>query len=311
MEAIRIMHSRASFVVALFGLNLLAAQAQNQAPAHTPAPVQTQTQTQIRTQTPNQTAWQLVADVMYNELHDRECDSFWQYRSFRISGPMDVVREQVETSEGPIFRVLESHNRPLDAEQQRKEEQRLEELVTRPGAMTRVQQDHLKDEERMHKVIEMLPHAFLFEYDGPSEGDEVRLLFRPNPAFTPAGYEARIMHALGGTLVVNQRLKRMIDMKGQMTERVEFGYGILGYVEKGGTFEIRRTQVSPTRWKTDLVDVHIQGKVLLFHNVTKDQREARTGFQPVPLNISLAAAKDRLNQAAAAPTEARLVTSRR
>jgi hypothetical protein len=203
-EAIRIMHPRASFVVALFGLSLVA---------------------QAQDRTPTQTPQQLAVDVIYNELHDRECDSYWQYRSFRVSGSQDVVREQVETSDGPIYRVIEDHNRPLDTDERRREDQRLEELISRPGAITRMQQDHLKDEERMKRVIEMLPDAFLYEYQGPVRGDDVRLSFRPNPAFVPTTYEARIVHALGGTLVVNQRLKRMVDMKGQMLERVDFGYG--------------------------------------------------------------------------------------
>ncbi len=284
------MHPRASFVVALFGLSLVA-QAQNR--------------------TPTQTLQQLVTDVMYNELHDRQCDSYWQYRSVRVSGSQNVVREQVETSDGPIYRVIEDHNRPLDDEERKREEQRLKDLVTTPGAMTRVQQDHLKDEERMKRVIEMLPDAFLYEYQGPVRGDDVRLSFRPNPAFVPTTYEARIVHALVGTLVVNQRLKRMIDMKGQMLERVDFGYGFLGYIEKDGTFEIRREQVSDTHWKTSLVEVHIQGRVLLFHNVTKDQREARTDFRPVPRDISLTTAKDLLDEAAAGRTEARLTSSAR
>ena len=279
---------RASFVVALFGLGLL---------------------TQAQERTPTQTAQQLVADVMYNELHDRQSDSYWQYRSFRVSGSQDVVREQVETSEGPLFRVLEDHNRPLDPEESRKEDERLRDLVSRPGAMTRAQQDHQKDEERMEKVIEMLPQAFLYEYEGPATGDEVRLSFHPNPAFTPDSYEARIMHALGGTLIVNQRLKRMVDMKGRMLARVDFGYGFFGYIEKGGTFEIQRERVSDSRWKTSLVEVHIQGRVLLFHNVTKDQREERTDFRPVPHDISLTAAKELLDQVAAGRTEARLVSS--
>ena len=276
---------RASFVLAWLGLNLLAG-----------LPVQAQTLTSP------QTAQQLVADVIYNELRDRECDSFWQYRSFRISGSQNVVREQVETPQGPIFRILEDHNQPLDAEEQRREEARLEDLVTRPGAMTRVQQDHLKDEERMEKVMEMMPHAFLYTYEGPAEGDEVHMSFRPDPAFTPTSYEQRIMHAVSGTLIVNQRLKRLVEMKGQLLDRVDFGYGLLGYVEKGGTFEIRREQVSATRWKTNLIEVHVQGRVLLFHNVTKNQREIRTQFEPVPKNISLAAAKERLDQAAGVQT---------
>jgi hypothetical protein len=284
------MHPRASFVLASLGLSLLA---------------------QAQDRTPTQPAQQLVADVIYNELQDRGCDSFWQYRSFRVSGSQDVVREQVETSDGPIFRVIEDHGNPLDTAERRREDLRLQELVEKPGAMARTRQEHLQDDERMRKVVEMLPQAFLFEYAGPSEGDRVRLSFRPNPAFTPNSYEARIVHALGGTLVVNQKLKRMVDMDGRLVDRVDFGYGILGHVEKGGTFEIHREQVSEVHWKTNLVAVHIRGKVLLFKNVSKDQRESRSDFRPVPHDISLVAAKELLDQAASGRTEARLVSGKR
>lgn len=89
-------------------------------------------------------------------------------------------------------------------------------------------------------------------------------------------------------------------------KRGDFGYGILGHVEKGGTFEIRREQVSQAHWKTDLVEVHIQGKVLLFKNVAKGQRESRSDFRPVPQNISLTEAKVLLDQAANTRQEALL-----
>jgi len=286
----RIIHPRAYFVVALLGLSM-SVRAQDLPPA--------------------ESAQQLAADVVYNELQDRECDSFWQYRSFRAAGSQDVVREQVETPEGPIFRVIADHGRPLDADERRSEEQRLNELVNKPGAMARVKQDHLKDEERMRRVIQMLPQAFLFEYTSPSEGNEVHLTFRPNPAYTPASYDGRVVHSLSGTLVVNRRLKRLVAIKGQLMDRVDFGYGLLGYVEKGGTFEIQREQVSTTHWKASLIEVHVQGRVLMFRNVSKDQREVRTDFRPVPHDISLTSAKELLDQAAGERTEARLDSAKR
>jgi hypothetical protein len=279
------MHVRASFAIALLGCSLVAHAVE---PSHP------------------ESAQQLVSEVIYNELHDRECDSFWQYRSVRIAGAQDVIREQVETEEGPIFRVIQDHGSPLNSEQSKREDARLEEMIERPGEMARVRQEHLQDEERLQKVMEILPEAFLFAYDGPAEGDSVRISFRPNPAFVPEHYEARIVHALAGTLTVNDRLKRMIDMHGQLVERVDFGYGILGHIEEGGTFEIRREQVSAGHWKTSLVEVHIRGKVLLFKNVTKDQRESRSDFRPVPHDISLESAKELLDHAAGNWTEARL-----
>jgi hypothetical protein len=290
MEATRNMYARALFV-AFLSFGLAAARAQNASPV--------------------EPAQQLVKDVMYNELRDRECDSFWEYRSVRISGSQDLVREQVETQQGPLFRVLEDHNHPLDTNQQQKEEQRLQDLVSRSGAMNSVEQDHLKDEERMKRVIQMLPEAFIYEYDGPPTGDNVRLTYRPDPSYAPSTYEGRVVHALSGTLIVNQQLKRMVAIKGTMLYRVDFGYGLFGYIEKGGTFEVRREQVSETRWKTNLVDVHLQGRVFLLHTVAKDQREERTNFKPVPHDISLVAAKQLLDQAADEKAVAEISPSKR
>jgi hypothetical protein len=96
-------------------------------------------------------------------------------------------------------------------------------------------------------------------------------------------------------------------MRGTLIQRVDFGYGILGHVEKGGTFAIHRVQVSATHWKTDLVDVHIQGRILMLKTVSKDQREARSDFRPVPSGTTLAEARDMLNQAAAQSVQARLM----
>jgi hypothetical protein len=277
------MHPRASFVVALLGCTFFA-QAEDRMPVQ-----------------------QLVADVIYNELHDRGIDSFWQYRSVRVAGSQNVVRQQVETADGPIFRMTANHGNPLGVSERQQEDARLEALLRKPSAMAHLRQDHLQDEERMRRVIEMIPQAFLFQYYGPVDGDSVRIAFRPNPAFTPTNYEARVIRELSGTLVVNQRLKRLIDMDGRLTDRVDFGYGILGHIEKGGTFEIRREQVSETHWKTNLVEIHIQGKVLLFKNLTKDQRESRSDFRPVPHDITLSSAKELLDRAAAASMEADLV----
>jgi hypothetical protein len=273
------MHPRASFAIALLGCTLMAHAVES---------------------TPPESAQQLVAEVIYNELHDRECDSFWQYRSVRHAGEQDIVREQVETAEGPIYRVLEDHGNPLDATASRSEDRRIEELIQDQAAMEKIEQEHLQDEERLKRIMEMFPKALLFRYEGSSEGDSVRIAFTPNPSFKPGSYEARIVHALGGVLLVNQRLKRMIEMKGHILQRVSFGYGILGYVEKGGTYRVHRTQVSGTHWKTSLVEVHVEGRILLFKDVEKEQRESRSDFYPVPHDISLVQAKSLLDKAAVA-----------
>jgi hypothetical protein len=249
----------------------------------------------------------LVRDVIYNELRDRERDSHWEYRSECVSGAENLVREQVETDNGLVFRVLAQDGNPLDAARQLRESRRLDEYIRDPEQIARVEHAHEEDEARLAGVMELLPKAFLFDYESAPADDPVRIAFRPDPAFVPSGYEARIVHALTGTLLVDARLRRMIDMRGVVAERVDFGYGLLGHVDQGGSFEIHRRQVSATHWKTDLVEVHIQGKVLMLKTVSKDEREARSDFRPVPGGTTLAEAKEMLAQAANEGVQARLV----
>lgn len=254
-----------------------------------------------------QSAHDLMRDVIYNEVHDRERDSHWEYRTECVSTTQNVVREQVETANGPVFRVLEQDGKPLDAEQQQRENQRLDAYINDPGQIARVAKSHDSDESQVAAILQMVPDAFLFEYDGrPSDG-VARIAFRPNPAFDPPNYQARIVHALAGIMTVDLRAKRAMDMSGTVQDRVDFGYGLLGHVEKGSSFHIHRQQVSATHWKADLIETHVQGKVLLVKSLSKDQREVRSDFRPVPSGTTLAEAKQMLIQANDPGTQARLV----
>ena len=241
---------------------------------------------------------QLIKDVAYNELNDREHDSYWAYRIQQNIGQESFVKHQVETEQGPIFRILEEGGRPLTAEEERKEEARLNSLLNNPSALSKNREEHLQDEARLQRLVKLMPEAFLFEPDGKVDGDLLTVNFKPNPNFKPPTYEARVFHGMAGAIIVDQRLKRFVEMRGHLINRVDFGYGLLGSVEKGGQFEIHREQVSDTHWKTDLVDVHVAGHVILFKTVSKDHHEARSQFQSVPTTISLDEAKRLLDQAA-------------
>lgn len=245
-----------------------------------------------------ESAQDLAHDVLYNELHDRERDSHWQYRSECTSANDSYVREQVETDKGPIYRVIERGGAPLDADARVREDERIEEYIHDPAQIARVARAHQEDEDHLSAAMQLLPQAALFAYDGAPQNGIVRLAFHPNPAFAPSGMEARIVHALSGTLTVDLRQKRLIEMRGVVTERVDFGYGLLGQVAKGGWYVIHRRPVSDEHWKTDLVDVHLEGHLLLLKTLGKIQRETRSDFQPVAPGTTLAEAQQLLNRAA-------------
>ncbi|MGA7884260.1 MAG: hypothetical protein WCA44_00865 [Acidobacteriaceae bacterium] len=249
-------------------------------------------------------AQQLASDVIWNELHARQDEGLWSYLSTRTSAGQTLVQEQVETSDGPVFRVLERNGTPLNADQQQREAHRVDAYIHNSSAIARQRHNQEENEAHLASIMKIVPQAFLFAYQGTASGDIVQLVFRPNPAFTGSGYDDRIVHALSGTMTLNLRQKRLIDMRGAVSQPVDIGFGLLGSVSAGSTFEIHRCQVSAAHWRTDLLEIHIHGRFLLFKGISKDEREARSGFHPVPGNTSLAQA-DRL-LAAANPLQAQL-----
>jgi hypothetical protein len=243
---------------------------------------------------PQQSARDLVKDVIYNELRDRQNDSLWQYHVQKRVGSSRFTAVQVETKDGPLSRILSRNGKPLTGDEKRIEDERLAKLVSNPSELARLKQTHDQDEQRLQRLMGLMNGAFLYEYDG-KEGDLIRLKFKPDPAFTPPTYEARIFHALGGTIWVDPLQKRLARLQGVLLDRVDFGYGLLGHVEKGGTFELKRQQVNATHWKSSLIEVHIGGRVIFFKTISKDQTEIRSDFKAVPTEITVREASELLS----------------
>jgi hypothetical protein len=237
---------------------------------------------------------QLIRDTVYNEMHDHERHGYWQYIiRKKTTNELDSL-EQVETSNGPVQKLISINGEPLTTKRRRDEEIRLEELLSNPGKQRKVREQYADDEKRIGRIMQLLPVAFLYQYEG-IEGDNYRLSFRPNPAFHPPTIEARVFHAMEGKVYVNVRWKRLARLDGHLVENIDFGYGLLGRLYKGGWFNLERVRVSPTDWKTQILEVHVAGRAILFKTIAKDTREEHSAFHEVPRNTTMNEAKSMLD----------------
>jgi hypothetical protein len=244
---------------------------------------------------PAQTPQQLIKDVVYNELVDHRQHGFFEYVDAKRLGQQTIVKAEVETRTGRISRMLSTDGKPLTADEEAEESRRLETLLRDPSQQQKLLRDYQGDEDRIARIVALLPNGFLYKYDG-IEGDDIRLRYEPNPDFKPPTYEARVFHGMAGTIWVNAREKRLSRLEGRLVSNVDFGYGLLGRLDKGGTFNMERVKVAGGGWKTSVLDVHITGHVILLKSIGKDQEEVRSQFRQVPSDISLEQAETMLNQ---------------
>jgi hypothetical protein len=236
---------------------------------------------------------QLVREVVYNELNDHERHGYWRYSIEKRLQQETRLEEQVETADGPVTRLVLSNGRPLSAADQQSEQARLDHLLNSPVDKSRLRQEHAEDERRIGRILALLPDAFRFDYAGEENGCH-HLRFYPNPGYRAHSVEARVFHSMRGEMWIDTRMKRLARLEGHLEDNVDFGFGVLGRLDKGGWFRLQRIQVSTTDWKTERLEVHLSGRAMLFKTIARETSEARGGFAAVPPRLSLAQGVDLL-----------------
>jgi hypothetical protein len=238
-------------------------------------------------------AVELINEVVANELTDRVQQRKWTCLIEKREGKQTLTEEQVETKDGPFHRLLAIGGTALDPDQRRQENARMDRLLHDPSQQLKLKQGQDEDEQKLEKLMHLMPQAFLYDYDGV-EGNLVRLKFRPNPNYVPTTYEARVAHSLAGTILIDSQQKRLAKFSGQLMNSVELGYGILGRIDNGGTIEIGRAEVGPLQWKTTLINIRLSGRLMLFKTINKQEYETRSDFHAVPGDLSLSEASQLL-----------------
>jgi hypothetical protein len=238
-------------------------------------------------------AGELISSVVANELRDREQLRKWMYAIEKREGNQSLTEEQVETKNGPVYRVLALDGVALTPDQRQQDNARIQRLLHDTGQQAKLKQQYDGDEQKLEKLMRLMPQAFLYDYDGV-DGAFVRLKFRPDPSYSPPDYEARVLHSLAGTVLVDSQHKRLAKLSGQLINGVNFGFGILGHIDNGGTIEIGRVQVGPSQWKTALLNIQLSGRLIFFKTIDKHQYEVRSNFRAVPGDLTLSQANELL-----------------
>lgn len=239
-------------------------------------------------------AHQLVNQVVYNELQANQNDhTHWMYRDSETVPAKSTVKLVVETPDGTASKLILLNGHPLTAQQQAQDEARMESVLTDPSVVAKQRKSSAHDDQQAVSLMKMLPDGFLWSYAGESDG-KITLTFRPNPAFQPPTYASRVFAAMAGQMVVDATQKRLIVLSGKLIQTVEFGWGIFGKMDKGGTFRVVRSQVAPGIWEITETHVHIQGHMLIFKSINEQGDEISSDYKKTPSSMTLREAIDKL-----------------
>jgi hypothetical protein len=233
-------------------------------------------------------ARELVRQIVANELRQEEQDkSHYMFKLKKVTPKGTRLQQIVQTDQGSIARTLLVDGQPPTEEQKRAEEEKIQKLVQDPEEQRKRLKREKEDEGRAHIMVKALPNAFFYQEIG-RQGDTIKLRFQPDPGYQPQSREESVYTGMAGELWLNVAKQRLQKIDAHLFHDVDFGWGILGRLYKGGSFTVQQEQVDGTHWDATALTLDMTGKALLFKSLVYKEQEYESDFHRLPDHLAIA-----------------------
>ena len=217
-------------------------------------------------------------------------DSYLRYRLHEVNEKGDQVRDQIETPEGSVARLVQRDGRPLTTDEDSAERERLNYLIASPSFFAH----HIKNEQANKKLgvdlLKMMPDAMLWSYaagqpqpaNQPSSAAPLVVLdFKPNPKWSPPTIPAETLTGLEGRVWIDRKTRRMVRLEGDLFHAVNIGWGMVAHIYPGGTVTLQQTNAGGQRWIVDHIVEQLTLRALMVKTVKQKLVFDTDNFQTI------------------------------
>lgn len=236
---------------------------------------------------------QWAVDAANNEVKVLEYErSYLRYQIHQVDAKGDQVREVVESKDGTVARRIRVDQRPLTAEEDAAERERLQAMLDSPAAFAK----HVKSDQTGKRfaadLLRQMPSAMIFTYTPGqpqrehatgrgNSSPEVVLDFQPDPAWTPPNMTAEALSGFEGRLWIDAHTHYVTRLEGDIFRGVNFGFGVFGHLDPGGKVTFEQAQVGNQRWIFTHFTEHLNVRVV-FKTIHQNSEIDGRNFMPVP-----------------------------
>ncbi|MBT9330225.1 hypothetical protein [Paracidobacterium acidisoli] len=227
----------------------------------------------------------LVRIATQNELAAVREHTPLRFQLRKIDDRRDTTREIIETRNGDVARLIAVNGKPLSPDAMQAEVGRLEYLREHPELQEHRRKREQEDTDRVNGIIRLLPDAFLYRDEGMTpcpSGQCRRFTFSPKPDFDPPNLEANILRGMAGEMWIDPGQQRITRIEGHLIDDVDFGWGVLGRLHKGGTVLLEQSEVGSHQWAITRLKLNLTGRALLVKSLSIQLTEEESSFSPLP-----------------------------
>jgi hypothetical protein len=216
--------------------------------------------------------------------------SYLRYRMHDINQKGDTLRDQIETQQGTVARLIERSGRPLTADEDAAERSRLNAMIASPEDFAR----HVRrDDEGKKSALDLLRQtsdAMVWSYApgqpqlaGHPAGDPALIVldFKPDPKWSAPSMESELLTGLEGRIWIEPRTARLVHMQADIFKAVNVGWGFVAHVYPGGKVTLDQASAGEDRWIVRHFDEQFTLRALLVKSVRQQMTTDTSDYQTV------------------------------
>ncbi|HTX42749.1 MAG TPA: hypothetical protein VMD25_13015 [Acidobacteriaceae bacterium] len=257
---------------------------------------------------PAQDAAALVRRAVAKRLAEDATHKPLEFAFYKKDDRRSFVQQIVETQQGDVAMLVSVNGAPLTPVARQNEMNRLNTLAANPTLQQHRQIREQADQARIDKLLHMLPDAFLYHYDqtvpcnvnalpaisllGPSsaateagsapDSQCYHLTFTPNPDWDAPDMESRVLRGMAGDVLIEVSDERLHQLNAHLIADVDFGWGIVGRLNKGGTIFLEQDRIGPNDWELTHMRMNLTGRALMVKPLSFRMNEEESRFAQVP-----------------------------
>jgi uncharacterized protein YjhX (UPF0386 family) len=226
------------------------------------------------------TANDLLRQAIANEkLNGREDYYAWMDRVQKPRG--SITKLMVNTPQGILSRIVAYNDRALTPDERQQDDGRIDRLLD-PALMRDKAKKQHEDQQHIERVLFALPDAMHCEYTAAHDDHNLSMECSPNPGFSAPNYESQVLQGMKTTILINRQDKRIASLQGTLFKDVNFGWGVLAKLNRGGNIEITRSKVAGKHWCVTRLQLKFDGRVIVFKALKLEETETSWDYRSVP-----------------------------
>jgi hypothetical protein len=184
-----------------------------------------------------------------------------------------------------VFRPVERDGQPVTQEEKRNAEEGIRKRLAEIKAMTPEQIEKARQEARKRRQesdwVKEFPEALDYKLAGEEMlGGRAALMLDVSPrnGYRPKNMRARIFEKVRGRVWIDKADSELAKADAEVFETVNIGLGIVGRVEKGTQFHLRRVKVDDG-WLPESETMRFAARFLVFKSVNNEITTRNTDYR--------------------------------